>query len=88
MRVRFEKLESKVHKPFFELFGKPRACGKTANEKCELLIINQGQCSRVSGCTDRVGGKVLPKVISDRVHGRLNRGLEKGRNLCAVYEKI
>ena len=88
MRVRLAKLKSKIHEPLFKLFGKPWTCGKTANEKRELLVINQGRCSRVSEYTNRVGGKVLPKVLSDRIHSGLNRGLKKCRNLCAVYEKI
>jgi len=88
MRVRLAKLKSKIHEPLFKLFGKPRACGKAANEKRELLAISQGRCSRLPEYTNRVGGKMLPKVISDRIHGRLNRGLKKCRNLRAVYDKI
>ena len=38
--VRLAKLKFKIHEPFFELFGQPRACGKPANEKYELLVVN------------------------------------------------
>ena len=88
VRVRLAKLKSKIHKPLFELFGQPWTCGKAANEKCELLTINQERCSKTSEHTDRVDGKASPKVISDGVHGSLNRGFEERRNLCAMYEKV
>ena len=70
--VWFAKLESKIHESPLELFGKPRTCGKVANEKCELFMINQVWFPRISEYTDRVGGKASPEVIPDRVHGRLN----------------
>ena len=65
--VRLAKLESKIRKPLLELFGQPRTCGKAANEKCELLMVNKKQRSNVSGYTDRVGGKASSEVISDGV---------------------
>jgi len=65
MLVRLAKLESKIHEPPLELFGQPRACGKAANEKCDLFVINQVWCSRMPGRTDRVGGKTSPEVIPD-----------------------
>ena len=86
--VRLAKLESKIRKPLLELFGKPRTCGKAADEKCELLMINQRQRSNVSGYTDRVGGKASSEVISDGVRGRLNRGFEERGDLCAVCENV
>ena len=88
MRVRLAKLKFKMQKPPFEFFEQPLVVGKPADEKCELLIINQEQCSRMSEDTDRVGGKTLLEVILDRVHGRLNRGLKEPRNFCAVCENI
>jgi hypothetical protein len=88
MLVRLAKLKSKVNKPLFELFGKPRACGEAADEKYELLMINQEPCLWMSWYTDRVDGKASPEVISDRVHGGLDRGFEEPRNLCATCEKI
>ena len=39
--VRLAKLKSEIHKPLFELFRKPWACGKAANEKYKLFMINQ-----------------------------------------------
>jgi len=73
MLVRLAKLKSKIYKPPFKLFGKPRARGKTANEECELLTINQMRCSRrISEYTDRVCGKASPEVIPDTVHRRLD----------------
>ena len=61
-----------MQKPLLELFGQPWTCGKTANEKCELIVMNQEQCLRMPEYTDRVGGKELPEVIPDGVHDRLN----------------
>jgi len=72
MLVWLAKLKSEIYKSLFELFRKPRACGKAANEKCELLMINQMQRSRLSEYTDRVGGKASPEVLPDTVHGRLD----------------
>jgi len=72
MLIWLTKLKTKIHETLLELFGQPRARGKAANEKCELLIINQARCSRISEYTDRVGGKASPEVIPDGVHGRLN----------------
>ena len=88
MLVRLAKLESKIHKPLFELVGQPRARGKAPNKKCELYMINQERFSRISEYTDRVHRKVLPEVIPNRVHGRLNRGLKELRNLRAVHAKV
>ena len=88
MRVRPAKLESKIQKPLFELFGQPWTRGKTANEKCELSVMNQELWSGMPEYTDRVGGKALPEVIPDGVHGRLDRGFEEPRNLCAVCENV
>ena len=88
VRVRLGKPKTKVQKPLLELFGQPRTCGKATNEKCELLVINQERCSRIPGYTDRVDGKVLLEVIPDRIHGRLNRGFEERRNLCAAWEDV
>ena len=87
MRVRLAEPKSKIQEPLFELFGQPRACGKATDEKCELLTINQEQCSRIPEYTDRVGGKALPEVIPDRVHSRLNRGFEERRNLFAIMRE-
>ena len=88
MLVRLAKLESKIHESPLELFGQPWACGKAANEKCELFMINQVWGSRISEYTDRVGGKASPEVIPDRVYGRLNRGFEESRNLRAICKNV
>jgi len=88
MLVRLAKIKSEIHKPLLELFRQPRACGKAANEKYELLMINQMRCSRISEHTDRVGGKASPEVIPDTVYGRLNRGFEELRNLRAVCKNV
>jgi len=88
VRVRLAKLKSKIHEPTFELFGQPRVRGKPANEKRELLTINQEGCSRVLKDADRVGGKMLREVIPDGIHGRLNRRFEELRNFCPVCEKV
>jgi len=72
MHVRLAKPKSKIRKPPLELFGQPWTCSKTANEKCELIVMNQGLCSRIPEYTDRVGRKALLEVIPDSVHGRLN----------------
>jgi len=69
MRVRPEKPKPEIQKPLLELLGQPRACGKPANEKCKLLMINQRGYSRMSEYTDRLGGKMLPEVVPDTVHG-------------------
>jgi hypothetical protein len=87
MRVRFAKLKPKIHKPPFELVGKPRTCGKAANEKCELFMVTQEWYPYISEHTNRVDGNASPEVISDRVHSRLNRRFEEPRNLRAVNEK-
>ena len=50
-------------------------------------MISQEQRSRISEHTDRVDEKASPEVISDGVHGNLNRGFEERRNLCAVHKK-
>ena len=84
MFIRLAKLKPKIRKPFLELFGQPRACGKAANEKRELFGINHEQCSRMTEYTDRIGRKASLEVISDRIYGRINRGFEEPRNLCAV----
>ena len=72
MRVRLAEPKSEIHEPLFELLRQPRIRGKPANEKCELLTINQEWYSRICKDTDRVGGKTLREVILDRVHRRLN----------------
>jgi len=77
-----------MQKPLFELFEQPLAVGKPADEKCELFIINQEQCSRMPEYTHRVGGKTLLEVILDRVHGRLNGRFKDPRNLCAVCDNV
>ena len=46
MLVRLAELESKIRKPSLELLGQPWTCGKAANEKYELLMVNLEQCSR------------------------------------------
>ena len=88
MCIRLGKLESKIHESLFEFLGQPWICGKPANEKRELLMVNQKRCSRIYKDTDRVGGKPLREVIPDRVHGRLNRGFEELRNFCPVCERV
>ena len=40
VRVGFGKLESNIRKPLLELFGQPRASGKTTNEERELSVNN------------------------------------------------
>ena len=79
-------MKPKIHKPFSELFGQPRARGKAANEKRKLVMINQQPCSKMSEYTDCVDGKALLRVISDSLHGGLNRGFEELRNLRARRE--
>jgi len=88
MRVRLAKSKSKIQQPLLELFGQPCTVGKAANEKCELIVINQELCSRIPEHTDRVGRKASLEVIPDRVHGRLDRGFEEPRNLCTVWEDV
>ena len=88
MCVRLAKPESKIQQPLLELFGQPCTVGKAANEECELIVINQEPCSRISEHTDRVGGKALLEIIPDRVHGRLDRRFEEPRNLCPVWENF
>ena len=88
MCVRLAKPESEIHQPMLKLLRQPRIRGEPANEKRELLIISQEQCSRILKDTDRVGGKSLREVISDGVYRRLNRGFEELRNFCPVCEKV
>ena len=88
MHLRPEKLKSKSHKPLFELFEQPRICGKAANEKCELIVVNQELCSRITEYTDRVVRRALLEIILDEVHGRLNGWFEERRNLSAVCENV
>ena len=88
MLVWLAKLKSEIHEPLFELFRKPRTRGKAANEKCELLMIDQMRCSRISEYTDRVCGKASPEVLPDTVHRRVNRGFKEPSNLRAVCESI
>jgi len=88
MLVRLAKLEFKIRKPLFELFGKPWTCGEATDEKCELLMINLEPRSRVSEQTDRICGKPSLEVVLDGVYGRLNRRFEELRNLCAECEKF
>ena len=88
MRVRPAKLESETRKPLFELFGQPWTRGKAANEKHELIVVNQELWSGMPEYTDRVDGKALPEVIPDGVHGRLNRRFEEPRNLCTICENV
>ena len=72
VRVRRAKPESEIHEPHLKLLGQPRICGKAANEKYELLMINQERRSGISKDTDRVGGKPLPEAVPDTVYDRLN----------------
>jgi len=44
MRFRLAKPKSKIRKPPLELFGQPGTSGKTANEKRELVVMNQELC--------------------------------------------
>jgi len=88
MRFQLAKPKSKIRKLPFELFGQPGTSGKTANEKCELIVMSQELCSRIPGYTNRVCGKMLLEAIPDRVHGRLNRRFEEPRNLYAVWENV
>ena len=39
--IRLAKLKPEILKPFLELFRQPRTRGKAADEKRELLMINQ-----------------------------------------------
>ena len=84
MRVRLAKLEPKIRKPPFELFEQPFTIGKPADEKCELIVMNQELRSRIPEYTHRVGGETVLEVIPDGVHGRLNRRFEEPGNFCAV----
>ena len=52
MRVRLAKPESKIRKPPFEFFGQPLTVGKAADEKCELIAVNQELCSRIPEYTN------------------------------------
>ena len=70
--VRLAKLKPEILKPLLELFRQPRTRGKAADEKRELLMINQEWYSRISECTNRVDRKASPEVIPDGVH----RGLD------------
>ena len=88
MLVWLAKLKLKVQKPLLELFGQPRTCGEAANEKHELLMINQERCPRILKYSNRVDEKASPEVTPDGVHRGLNRGLEVPRNLCAVHENV
>ena len=63
------KLKSKIRKPLLEFLRKPRTCGKPANEKCKLFMINRERFSRISEHTDRIRGEVSPEVPHDGIHG-------------------
>jgi len=89
MCVWLEKPKSKFQKPLFKLFGQPRTCGETANEKCELLTIGQERYSRIparSIRTDFVGSRrlKLSLIVStvDRIEG------SKDAATCALYAKM
>ena len=82
------ELETEIGKPLLKLLGQPRARGKASNKEYVLPMFNQERCSKIPEYTDRICGKASPEVISDGVHGRLNRGFEELRNLCAVYKKV
>ena len=69
MRVWLAKLKSEMRKPLLQLSKQPLTVGKPADEKCELIVMNQELCSRMPEYTDRVGGKTLLEVVLDRVHG-------------------
>ena len=88
MHVRLAKSEFKIRKPSLELFGQPRICDKATNEKCELIVMNQGLGSMIPECTDRVGGRVLLEAIFNSVHSRPNRGFEEPINLRAACENV